>query len=247
MKILSGLFRIARKRTQTKDGAEDFKERLSALVDERESLSDEGIEKKVEELKAMTADLPDSEDKEKLTRFLEDFKAVKSQDEATAKEAVDMVANLYESLDASAMSDTPTETAETATEKTVATEETSDEDTTEEKKKEETADEDGSEEQKTEKSTKDEGEEAEEKRYTISEIVGLLQSLKDVKDACKDEDGSEEQKTEETADEDGSEETEEKKGEVTSDHAPIVGIGLNRIKANGSLSAMFANLKKGGR
>lgn len=246
MKILSGLFRIARKRTQTKDGAEDFKERLSALVDERESLSDEGIEKKVEELKAMTADLPDSEDKEKLTRFLEDFKAVKSQDEATAKEAVDMVANLYESLDASAMSDTPTETAETATEETVATEETSDEDTTEEKKKEETADEDGSEEQKTE-STKDEGEEAEEKRYTISEIVGLLQSLKDVKDACKDEDGSEEQKTEETADEDGSEETEEKKDEVTSDHAPIVGIVLNGNKSNGSLSAMFANLKKGGR
>lgn len=243
MKILSGLFRIARKRTQTKDGAEDFKERLSALVDERESLSDEGIEKKVEELKAMTADLPDSEDKEKLTRFLEDFKAVKSQDEATAKEAVDMVANLYESLDASAMSDTPTETAETATEETVATEETSDEDATEEKKKEETADEDGSEEQKTEESTKDEGEEAEEKRYTISEIVGLLQSLKDVKDACKDE----EQKTEETADEDGSEETEEKKDEVTSDHAPIVGIGLNGIKSNGSLSAMFANLKKGGR
>ena len=245
MKILSGLFRIARKRTQTKDGAEDFKERLSALVDERESLSDEGIEKKVEELKAMTADLPDSEDKEKLTRFLEDFKAVKSQDEATAKEAVDMVANLYESLDASAMSDTPTETAETATEETVATEETADEDTTEEKKKEETADEDGSEEQKTDKETKDEGEEAEEKRYTISEIVGLLQSLKDVKDACRDEDGSEE--TEETADEDGSEETEEKKKEVTSDHAPIVGIGLNGIKANGSLSAMFANLKKGGR
>lgn len=233
MKILSGLFRIARKRTQTKDGAEDFKERLSALVDERESLSDEGIEKKVEELKAMTADLPDSEDKEKLTRFLEDFKAVKSQDEATAKEAVDMVANLYESLDASAMSDTPTETAETATEETVATEETSDEDATEEKK--------------TEESTKDEGEEAEEKRYTISEIVGLLQSLKDVKDACKDEDGSEEQKTEETADEDGSEETEKKKDEVTSDHAPIVGIGLNGIKSNGSLSAMFANLKKGGR
>ena len=243
MKILSGLFRIARKRTQTKDGAEDFKERLSALVNERESLSDEGIEKKVEELKAMTADLPDSEGKEKLMRFLEDFKAVKSQDEATAKEAVDMVANLYESLDASAMSDTPTETAETATEETVATEETSDEDATEEKKKEETADEDGREEQKTEESTKDEGEEAEEKRYTISEIVGLLQSLKDVKDACKDE----EQKTEETADEDGSEETEEKKDEVTSDHAPIVGIGLNGIKSNGSLSAMFANLKKGGR
>ena len=234
MKILSGLFRIARKRTQTKDGAEDFKERLSALVDERDSLSDEGIEKKVEELKAMTADLPDSEGKEKLTRFLEDFKAVKSQDEATAKEAVDMVANLYESLDASAMSDTPTETAETSTEEKKK-EETADEDTTEEKKKEETADEAGSEEQKTEESTKDEGEEAKEKRYTISEIVGLLQSLKDVKDACKDGGGSEEQKTE------------EKKDEVTSDHAPIVGISLNGTKSNGSLSAMFANLKKGGR
>ena len=55
------------------------------------------------------------------------------------------------------------------------------------------------------------------------------------------------QKTEETADEDGSEETETKKDEVTSDHAPIVGIGLNGNKSSGSLSAMFANLKKGGR
>lgn len=231
MKILTGLFRMARKRTQTKDGAEDFRASLTELVDERESLTDEGVSKKVDELKAMITDLPDSEDKEKLSRYLDDFRAVKEQDEATAKEAVNMVAKLYESLDSSASADAPnvTETttvdenseAETAVKET----ETKDEETaTETTKTEETKDEDG-----------------EEKRYSLDEIFEMIKTLKD---GCKDEgEKVEETKVEEKKDE----ETKDEGGEVTEDHAPMIPMNISNSASKGSLSELFANMKKGGR
>lgn len=226
MKILTGLFRMARKRTQTKDSAEDFRASLTALVDERESLTDEGVSKKVDELKAMIADLPDSEDKEKLSRYLDDFKAVKEQDEATAKEAVNMVAGLYESLDSSASADAPNATETTTadenseTEKAVKETETKDEETaTETTKTEETKDEDG-----------------EEKRYSLDEIFEMIKTLKD---GCKDEG----EKVEEKKDE----ETKDENGEVTEDHAPMIPMNISNSASKGSLSELFANMKKGGR
>ena len=227
MKILTGLFRMARKRTQTKDGAEDFRASLTALVDERESLTDEGVSKKVDELKAMITDLPDSEDKEKLSRYLDDFRAVKEQDEATAKEAVNMVAGLYESLDSSASADAPN-VKETTTadenleaEKNVTETETKDEETaTEEKKDEETKDE----------------EPTGEKRYTLDEIFEMIKTLKD---GCKDEGEKVEEKKEE--------ETKDEGGEVTEDHAPMIPMNISNSASKGSLSELFANMKKGGR
>ena len=111
MKLITGLFRFARKRVQTTDtdmGA--FRDKIDELVAKKDSLSDEEVESKVEELKTMSADLPESEDKGKLDRFLEDFKSVKEQDEATAKEAAGMVADLFEKLDTEAMQDVGTDT-----------------------------------------------------------------------------------------------------------------------------------------
>lgn len=234
MKILTGLFRMARKRTQTKDGADDFRASLTALVEERESLTDEGVAKKVDELKAMITDLPDSEDKEKLSRYLDDFKAVKEQDEATAKEAVNMVAGLYESLDSSASADAPnvTETTETTTE-------TADEDSEAETKDEETATEETKVEEKKDEETKDEG--AEEKRYSLDELFEMIKTLKD---GCKDE-GEKvgETKVEETA----TEETKDEGEEVTADHAPMIPMNISNSASKGSLSELFANMKKGGR
>ena len=67
MKILTGLFRLARKRVQTTDtdmGA--FRDKITELVEKKDSLSDDEINGKVEELKAMSADLPESDDKGKL-------------------------------------------------------------------------------------------------------------------------------------------------------------------------------------
>lgn len=232
MKILTGLFRMARKRTQTKDSAEDFRASLTALVDERESLTDEGVSKKVDELKAMITDLPDSEDKEKLSRYLDDFRAVKEQDEATAKEAVNMVAGLYESLDSSASADAPNATGtttadeESETETAVKETETKDEET-------------------TTKTTKDE-ESAEEKRYTLDEIFEMIKTLKD---GCKDEgEKVEEKKDEEKKDEEKKDEgIKDEGGEVTEDHAPMIPMNISNSASKGSLSELFANMKKGGR
>ena len=116
MKLLTGLFRLARKRVQTTDtdmGA--FRDKITELVEKKDSFSDDEINRKVEELKSMSADLPESDDKGKLDRFLEDFKSVKEQDGATANEAAKMVADLFEKLDTEAMKDVP-ETAVKETE-----------------------------------------------------------------------------------------------------------------------------------
>ena len=116
MKLLTGLFRLARKRVQTTDtdmGA--FRYKITELVEKKDSFSDDEINRKVEELKSMSADLPESDDKGKLDRFLEDFKSVKEQDGATANEAAKMVADLFEKLDTEAMKDVP-ETAVKETE-----------------------------------------------------------------------------------------------------------------------------------
>ena len=130
MKLLTGLFRFARKRTQTTDNDMGmFREKLNELVEQKDSLPDEEIVKRVDELKVMASDLPDDDEKSKLDRFLEDFKAVKEQDEAAAKEAASMVSDLFEKLDTEAMKDVPA--VETTEEETV--EETTDETTEEEK------------------------------------------------------------------------------------------------------------------
>ena len=125
MKLLTGLFRMARKRSQTKDNDLGmFREKIVDLVEKKDSLSDEDIAKKVEELKGLIVDLPDGDDKAKLERFLEDFKAVKEQDSATAKEAASMIADLFEKLDTEAMKDVPAteQVVEETTEKPVADE-----------------------------------------------------------------------------------------------------------------------------
>jgi len=108
MKLLTGLFRFARKRVQTVDtDMGTFRDKLNELVSQKDTLTDEEIVSRVDEIKAISADLPEGDDKAKLDRFLEDFKAIKEQDEATAKEAAGMVADLFEKLDTEAMKDIP--------------------------------------------------------------------------------------------------------------------------------------------
>ena len=108
MKLLTGLFRMARKRTQTTDNDLGmFRKKLEELVSNKESLSDEEVVEKVEELKSMGSDLPDGDEKSELERYLEDFKSVKEQDDAAAKEAANMVADFFEKLDTEAMKDAP--------------------------------------------------------------------------------------------------------------------------------------------
>lgn len=221
MKLLTGLFRLARKRVQTTDtdmGA--FRDKITELVEKKDSLSDDEINGKVEELKTMSADLPESDDKGKLDRFLEDFKSVKEQDGETAKEAAKMVGDLFEKLDTEAMKDVP-ETAVKETETPPA-----------EQKDGET--------QKAETQTKDaNGEETtapdkgkDNAQYTLEEIYQFI------KKRLAEDSG---EKTEEKK-------KEEEETETVTDHAPHIPVTMNGgVPGEGSIGAMFARIKQGGR
>lgn len=236
MKLLTGLFRLARKRVQTTDtdmGA--FRDKITELVQKKDSLSDDEINGKVEELKAMSADLPESDDKGKLDRFLEDFKSVKEQDRAAANEAAKMVADLFEKLDTEAMKDVP-ETAVKETETPPA------------EQKDGAAQEPETlggyvkknveEDIKHATQTKDaDGEEAaapdSEKsnaQYTLEEIYQFI------KKRLAEDSG---EKTEEK---------EEEETETVTDHAPHIPVTMNGgAPSEGSIGAMFARIKQGGR
>ena len=237
MKLLTGLFRFARKRTQTTDNDMGmFRDKLTELVEKKESLPDEEVAKRVDELKEMTADLPDEEGKAQLDRFLEDFKSVKEQDDATAKEAAGMVADLFEKLDTKAMKDVPdvggeeTETVEkTETEKTTPVEDSEAASKEAEKAAEETAA------PEKEKETKD-AEPGENADYTLEEIYQFIKKRM-AEDACAGD----------SAEEVEEKENKEEKEEVVTDHAPRIPVTMNGTAAKGSLAEMFQNIKKGGR
>ena len=240
MKLLTGLFRFARKRAQTTDNDMGmFREKLNELVEKKDSLSDDEVVKRVDELKEMTIDLPDEEGKAKLDRFLEDFKSIKEQAPAAAKEAAAMVADMYEKLDTAAMKDIPDVDSEETTETVEETE-------TEEAPLTEGAAPEATEEatEAVEETVAPEGEPEDadpNPEYTLEEIYQFVKKRQaedagEATDACADS-------AEEV------EEEEEEKEEVTTDHAPHIPVTMNgtAVVAQGSLAEMFQNAKKGGR
>ena len=235
MGLLTGLFRAARKRTLTSDNDMGmFRDKLTELVEQKGSLSDEDVVKRVDELKEMTIDLPDDDEKAKLDRFLEDFKSVKEQDDAAAKEAANMVADLFEKLDTEAMKDVPdvggeeTETVEeTETEEAPLTESAAPEETEEAK-------------ETVEETVAPEGEEKEAEdadpnsEYTLEEIYQFIK--KRMAEDCGTGDGAEEV-----------EKKEDEEEEVVTDNAPRIPVTMNGTPAEGTLADMFRKLKEGGR
>lgn len=221
MKLLTGLFRLARKRVQTTDtdmGA--FRDKITELVEKKDSLSDDEINGKVEELKAMSADLPESDDKGKLDRFLEDFKSVKEQDGATANEAAKMVADLFEKLDTEAMKDVP----ETAV-KEAETPPAEQKDGAAQEPETQTKDADGE-----ETTAPDEGKDN--AQYTLEEIYQFI------KKRLAEDSGEKTEKKEK----------EEEETETVTDHAPHIPVTMNGgAPSEGSIGAMFARIKQGGR
>lgn len=221
MKLLTGLFRLARKRVQTTDtdmGA--FRDKITELVEKKDSFSDDEINRKVEELKSMSADLPESDDKGKLDRFLEDFKSVKEQDGATANEAAKMVADLFEKLDTEAMKDVP----ETSVEET-ETPPAEQKDGAAQEPETQTKDADGE-----ETAAPDAGKDN--AQYTLEEIYQFI------KKRLAEDSG---EKTEEKK-------KEEEETETVTDHAPHIPVTMNGgAPSEGSIGAMFARIKQGGR
>jgi pyruvate-formate lyase len=219
MRLLTGLFRAARKRLQVVDGADGFRDKITELVEKRDSLSEEGINERVDELITLSDDLPDGEDKEKLKRFLEDVRGIKEQDEATAKEAVSMVADLFEKLDGAADAEVSETVAET--EATDGEGEVKPEDKPETKPEAEPTDGEGEPEKEKEKITLDE-----ETKEDLYQFIKKRMS----EDACKDEAPKDE-------DED----------KITTDGAPRIAVSMSGNPTGGSLSEMFAKIKNGGR
>lgn len=229
--FLTGLFRMARKRVQTTDSDMGmFREKLEGLVAKKDSLSDEDVSAKVEELKAMAVDLPDGDDKSKLERFLDDFKGVKGQDEATAKEAASMVADLFEKLDTEAMKDAPAVEAAEENEKVDEAGETSDgckDAEAEEAKEDEPEKKDGKDEVK-------DGDEAANAEYTLEEIYQFIK-----KRMAEDAEASKEPEEEK-------EEVAEEKEEVVTDNAPRIPVTMDKAPAaGGSLDDLFNRIKGG--
>lgn len=236
MNLLTGLFRFARKRVQTTDNDMGmFREKLNELVEKKAELPDEEVVKRVDELKEMTVDLPDEEEKAKLDRFLEDFKSVKEQDDATAKEAASMVADLFEKLDTAAMKDVPE----------VETEETTEAETTTEESAPETTEE-------VEETVKETEAPEGEKEETKDDDPNPSYTLEEIYQFCKKRRAEEEAEATDGCSKDSAEEVEEEKEKeeekVVTDNAPRIPVTMNgtAIAANGSLAGLF-NTIKGGR
>lgn len=239
MKLLTGLFRAARKRTLTTDNDMGmFREKLTELVEKKAELPDEEVAKRVDELKEMTVDLPESEDKSKLDLYLEDIKSIKEQDDATAKEAASMVSDLFEKLDTEAMKevDGGAETAEEATEEVAAEEEAPlvESEAAPEATEEATA---AVEETVAPEEEEGKAEDADPNAdYSLEEIYQFIKKRM-AEDACA-EDGAEEVEEEE----------EDEEEEVVTDNAPRIPVTMNgTTAAKGSLADMFNTLKEGGR
>lgn len=235
MGLLTGLFRFARKRVQTTDNDMGmFREKLNELVEKKAELPDEEVVKRVDELKEMTVDLPDEEEKAKLDRFLEDFKSVKEQDDATAKEAASMVADLFEKLDTAAMKDVP----EVGTEETTETVEETETEPAEGETTEEAT-------EAVEETVAPEGDEAKDAEpganadYTLEEIYQFIKKRM-AEDSCAGDSAEE-------VEEEKEEEDEEEK--VVTDNAPRIPVTMNGTASapKGSLADMFKNIKEGGR
>lgn len=241
MKLLTGLFRAARKRTLTTDNDMGmFREKLTELVEKKAELPDEEVAKRVDELKEMTVDLPESEDKSKLDLYLEDIKSIKEQDDATAKEAASMVSDLFEKLDTEAMKsvDGGAETTEEATEEVAAEEEAP---LVESEAAPEATEEATEAVEETVAPEEEEGkaEDADPNAdYSLEEIYQFIKKRMAEDAAC----------AEDSAEEVEEEKEEDEEEEVVADHAPRIPVTMNGTPAaKGSLADMFNTLKEGGR
>lgn len=276
MKLLTGLFRAARKRLMTTDNDMGmFRDKLMEIVTQKDSLSDDEITAKVEELKSMTNDLPDSDDKAKLVRFLEDFKEVKGQDVKVAEEAAKQVADQFEKLDTEAMADVPgaVETEEEVLTEGEAPEEAPAEGTeVAEEAAEETEAEDGVEEGEVEGAREPPEDEIVNEvndddetnaEYTLEEIYQYCKKRKAEDDAAEANEVTEEEDEEVAEDgelqnlgqmargeetpEDESDETKDgcDKDEITTDNAPRIPVTVNKGESGGSLGSLFELAKRG--
>lgn len=108
LKIKSGLLWFARrkvKRVADGEQADAFISTLEDIKKNRQAWTDEELHEHVNTLSSLVKDLPDSEEKDKLLRFIMDIPLLKEEDTATVEEALNTLREFYSSLDKDAISD----------------------------------------------------------------------------------------------------------------------------------------------
>lgn len=263
MKLLTGLFFAAKKRIMTRDsGADEFKSKIDELVSRKDELTAENVASRVDELKKLTDDIPDGDEKSKLVRFLEDFKAVKEYSPEVAKEAADDVSKLYESLCADALKDAPDANANAdGGENGEQNGGKANDDDAAKKAAEATVAPDGDGKPKDADGGENGGKEGEnaEKNAGTSDDDGVNEEYEKIYQYCKKR--AEQDAASGTTDDDGADKNADDKGGEdnagndgkgkddggsVSDHAPRIPVNLGGSKNRGGLSDLY-NMAKGGR
>lgn len=105
--IHSGLLRFLHKKSKGVADSEDdvFLQILEDAKANFKSWNEQDIESHTDSLLTLTKDLPDSEEKHKLQRYIADIPVLKGEDDATVAAALDAICSLYTSLDTDAISD----------------------------------------------------------------------------------------------------------------------------------------------
>ena len=99
----SGLIYAVRKLLGVKDASKSFGDQVKELIADRSKLSDEDIIKRVDLLKDSIADLPESDNRAKLSRFIEDMGRIKEESDESATKIGEIVNSIYGTLDSEAM------------------------------------------------------------------------------------------------------------------------------------------------
>lgn len=105
MQRKSGLFYAVKKLLGVKDTGKGFCDQVLALIADRSKIDETDIAKRVQLLRDSIVDLPVSDGKAKLDRFVEDLDRIKEESDESANEIAKIVNGLYKVLDAAAVED----------------------------------------------------------------------------------------------------------------------------------------------
>ena len=94
-----------------KDSGEgSFTEKMASIISDRLRITPEELDKRVGDLRTIVDYLPDSDDKLKLTRYVDDLSRINEENDECAKVIGNMIGNLFYTLDTAAMKDSPSAT-----------------------------------------------------------------------------------------------------------------------------------------